>query len=111
MIHLLAHYEGFMKKLQNDFPGSEPITGLMLIYMKHIVHVVEVRYIISTLIILAAHFLDFHKYIPAVFEKYKLFNVISFEITYNLVIMPLKFYFIPQNLIFLHRRLQILFSN
>jgi len=36
-----AHYEGFMKKLQNDFPGSEPITGLMLIYMKHIVHVVE----------------------------------------------------------------------
>ncbi|XP_005094904.2 testis-expressed protein 47 [Aplysia californica] len=36
-----SHYEQLMKKLQNDFPGSEPITGLMLIYLKHIVHVVE----------------------------------------------------------------------
>jgi len=36
-----GHSEQLMKKLQNDYPGSEPITGLMLIYMKHIVHVVE----------------------------------------------------------------------
>jgi len=36
-----GHYEQLTKKLQNDYPGSEPITGLMLIYMKHIVHVIE----------------------------------------------------------------------
>lgn len=35
------HYEQLMKKLAGDFPGSEPITGLMLIYLKHIVHIVE----------------------------------------------------------------------
>lgn len=37
-----GYYESFMKKLQQDYSGSEPITGLMLIYLKHIVHVVEV---------------------------------------------------------------------
>merc|ERR1712154_289100 len=36
-----GYYENLTKKLQTDFPGSEPITGLMLIYMKHVVHVVE----------------------------------------------------------------------
>ncbi|XP_059141577.1 testis-expressed protein 47-like [Physella acuta] len=36
-----SYYESFMKKLQQDYSGSEPITGLMLIYLKHIVHVVE----------------------------------------------------------------------
>ncbi|GFR93574.1 hypothetical protein ElyMa_002646800 [Elysia marginata] len=35
------HYEQLMKRLGTDYPGSEPITGLMLIYHKHIVHVVE----------------------------------------------------------------------
>ncbi|XP_041362431.1 testis-expressed protein 47-like [Gigantopelta aegis] len=34
------HYEKYIKKLQEDFQ-SEPTTGLMLIYMKYIVHVVE----------------------------------------------------------------------
>ncbi|GFO02523.1 hypothetical protein PoB_002902800 [Plakobranchus ocellatus] len=35
------HYDQLVKKLAADYPGSEPITGLMLIYLKHIVHVVE----------------------------------------------------------------------
>nr|KAI8731579.1 testis-expressed protein 47 [Biomphalaria glabrata] len=36
-----TYYDTFIKKLQTDFPGSEAITGLMLIYPKHVVHVVE----------------------------------------------------------------------
>ncbi|CAL1528829.1 unnamed protein product [Lymnaea stagnalis] len=35
------YYEALMKKLQVDFQTSEPITGLMLIYLKHVVHVIE----------------------------------------------------------------------
>ncbi|KAK0051167.1 testis-expressed protein 47 [Biomphalaria pfeifferi] len=36
-----TYYDTFIKKLQTDFPGSEAITGLMLIYPKHVVHVIE----------------------------------------------------------------------
>ncbi|BFZ17196.1 hypothetical protein BsWGS_20235 [Bradybaena similaris] len=35
------YYDQLIKKLQNDYPASEPISGLMLIYLKHIVHVIE----------------------------------------------------------------------
>ncbi|XP_076442323.1 testis-expressed protein 47-like [Babylonia areolata] len=34
------HFDAFLKTLKNDLQ-TEPITGLMLIYMKHIVHVME----------------------------------------------------------------------
>jgi len=34
------HFDAFLKRMRNDFQ-TEPITGLMLIYMKHIVHVME----------------------------------------------------------------------
>ncbi|XP_025103109.1 testis-expressed protein 47-like isoform X3 [Pomacea canaliculata] len=34
------YYELFIKRLKNDFQ-TEPITGLMLIYMKYVVHVME----------------------------------------------------------------------
>ncbi|KAH9519803.1 hypothetical protein Btru_070942 [Bulinus truncatus] len=35
------YYDSVVKKLQTDYPGSEAITGLMLIYLKYVVHVVE----------------------------------------------------------------------
>ncbi|CAG5117651.1 unnamed protein product, partial [Candidula unifasciata] len=35
------YYDQLMKKLQADYPSSEPISGLMLIFLKHIAHVVE----------------------------------------------------------------------
>ena len=38
---LSDHYEKYIKKLQEDFQ-SEQTTGLMLIYRKYIVHVIEV---------------------------------------------------------------------
>ena len=34
-------FDMFIKHLRSDFQ-TEPVTGLMLIYMKHIVHVLEV---------------------------------------------------------------------
>ncbi|XP_052820173.1 testis-expressed protein 47-like isoform X2 [Mya arenaria] len=35
------HYEHLLKNLQNNFQHSEPMTGLLLVYLKHIVHVLE----------------------------------------------------------------------
>ncbi|XP_060063478.1 testis-expressed protein 47-like [Ylistrum balloti] len=35
------HYERFFKNLQNVHQSSEVVTGLLLVYMKHIVHIVE----------------------------------------------------------------------
>ncbi|XP_021348718.1 uncharacterized protein C7orf62-like isoform X2 [Mizuhopecten yessoensis] len=36
-----SHYERFFKNLQNVQQSSEVITGLLLVYLKHIVHIVE----------------------------------------------------------------------
>ena len=38
----LAHYERLFKDLQAQVHG-EPVTGLLLIYPHHIIHVIEVR--------------------------------------------------------------------
>ncbi|KAL4240688.1 hypothetical protein ACF0H5_001480 [Mactra antiquata] len=35
------HHERLIKNLQNNFQHAEPITGLLLVYLKHLVHVVE----------------------------------------------------------------------
>lgn len=35
------HYERLLKNLMNNFQHSEPMTGLLLVYMKHLIHVIE----------------------------------------------------------------------
>ncbi|XP_033734483.1 testis-expressed protein 47-like isoform X4 [Pecten maximus] len=35
------HYERFFKNLQNVHQSSEVVTGLLLVYLKHVVHIVE----------------------------------------------------------------------
>ncbi|XP_053386548.1 testis-expressed protein 47-like isoform X3 [Mercenaria mercenaria] len=35
------HHDRLIKNLQNNYQHAEPITGLLLVYLKHLVHVVE----------------------------------------------------------------------